>query len=395
MKKLIVLSCLLVFLYATTILTAQNVGIGTDNPHNSAKLHIVDANRGILIPEISIVSLSNSAPVSSPANGLLVYNTNTSVTGGFGKGFYYWNSTAWSFLGRDEVDNGLLYDASSSTIRLGGNLVKNTSFTQGNYNVNFDLTGSGDFNIKDNGTTHFQVRDNGLTYFGDDTYWNDGSSSGTTLARLYDSGNDGVFQIYKDGSIQHSFNSVGTSVFNEQGGNNDFRIESDGNSSMFFVDASTNRVGIGTTSPVDKFHVNSGRVEFTATTDANGTAGSGVLEIGNSLRIDPNEIITNSSTILYLQNDNNGDLRVDGSSFVVDASTNRVGLGTTIPLAKLDVRGDAIFNESSGNYDFRIESDGRTHAFWMDASANIANFGSSAYSAYGNGSTVNNTVCNM
>jgi hypothetical protein len=98
-------------------------------------------------------------------------------------------------------------------------------------------------------------------------------------------------------------------------------------------------VGIGTASPVDRLHVSGGRVEFTNTNDATGIPGSGVLEIGNALRIDQNEVITNTNTPLYLQNDNNGDLRVDGTSFVVDASTNRVGIGTTLPSTSLDVNG--------------------------------------------------------
>ena len=44
-------------------------------------------------------------------------------------------------------------------------------------------------------------------------------------------------------------------VFNDGGENYDFRIESDTNANIFFVDASANAVGIGTTSPVRKLHV--------------------------------------------------------------------------------------------------------------------------------------------
>jgi hypothetical protein len=101
----------------------------------------------------------------------------------------------------------------------------------------------------------------------------------------------------------------------------------------------TGNVGIGTTTPVAKLEVAGGRVEFSATTDASPTAGSGVLEIGNSLRLDGNEIITNTGSTLYLQNDNNGDLRVDGTTLVVDASANRVGIGTSTPTAELTVGG--------------------------------------------------------
>ncbi len=371
---------------------AQNVGIGTNSPHPSAKLDIDDANKGLLIPRVSLTNVLNAAPIALPATGLLVYNQNNSISGGYGAGFYYWTGSSWSHIGRDNVINGLHYSIPSNATKLGGPLVEHTTISPGNFEMIYNLNGSGDFNIQDAGITHFQVRDNGYTYFGDDTYWRDGSVSGTVLARLYDSGDDGVFQLYRNGAIQHTISSIGTTVFNEQSGPYDFRIESDNNVSMFFMDASTNRIGIGTTAPVDRFHVEGGRVEFTATTDANGTMGSGVLEIGNSLRIDPNEIITNNNSILYLQNDNNGDLRVDGLTFSVDASLNRVGIGTSTPSATIDVRGDAIFNELSGNFDFRVESDARSHALWIDASTNIANFGSANASAYGNGTTINGST---
>ena len=87
-----------------------------------------------------------------------------------------------------------------------------------------------------------------------------------------------------------------------------------------------------------------GRVEMTATTDANKWENSGVLEIGNRLRLDNNEIITNTNSTLYLQNDNNGDLKVDsaGYTFMVDASANRVGIGTFTPGHKLHVEGGGI-----------------------------------------------------
>lgn len=41
----------------------------------------------------------------------------------------------------------------------------------------------------------------------------------------------------------------GSAIFNEGGGDNDFRVESDNNANMLFVDAGNDRVGVGTTSP--------------------------------------------------------------------------------------------------------------------------------------------------
>ena len=81
-----------------SFLQAQNVGIGTNSPDPSAKLHINDSNRGILIPRLSLTNVIIAAPVTSPATGLLVFNNNPSITGGNGTGFYYWSGTQWKPL---------------------------------------------------------------------------------------------------------------------------------------------------------------------------------------------------------------------------------------------------------------------------------------------------------
>lgn len=96
-----------------------------------------------------------------------------------------------------------------------------------------------------------------------------------------------------------------------------------------------NTVELATTTLAGNFD---GRVEIIGIADATPTANTGGLEINNSLRIDNNEIITNTDTNLLLQWDNNGDLRVDNGTFNVDASTNRVGIGTNAPSTDLDIR---------------------------------------------------------
>jgi len=69
---------------------------------------------------------------------------------------------------------------------------------------------------------------------------------------------------------------------------------------------------------------NTGRVKLFAANDANKNAGTGVLEVAGELRVDGNEIITNSAKTLYLQYDNVGDLSVDNTTLVVDASANTI-----------------------------------------------------------------------
>jgi hypothetical protein len=80
-------------------LFAQNVGIGTATPVPSAKLDITSTNSGLLIPRVALLNVTNgTTPVATPANGLLVYNTNAAVTGGSGVGFYYWDVSTWRRL---------------------------------------------------------------------------------------------------------------------------------------------------------------------------------------------------------------------------------------------------------------------------------------------------------
>ena len=95
---------------------AQNVGIGTNSPAASAKLHIMDANRGLLIPNVALVNVTNGVtPVSAPATGLLVWNTNAAVTGGSGTGYYYWDGAAWvRMLSSQSNDWALLGNAGTN-----------------------------------------------------------------------------------------------------------------------------------------------------------------------------------------------------------------------------------------------------------------------------------------
>jgi len=84
--------------------------------------------------------------------------------------------------------------------------------------------------------------------------------------------------IYSPGADQVAVATNGTErvefgtsevVFNDAGNNYDFRIEGDTNSSLFFVDASTDRVGIGTTSPGQALHVvGKGRFQEAASSGA-------------------------------------------------------------------------------------------------------------------------------
>ena len=72
-------------------------------------------------------------------------------------------------------------------------------------------------------------------------------------------GDDGIAIVYKDGLASHKLDSGAGVVFNEEGrANTDFRVESDSQTHMLFVDGGANVVGIATTAPGQILDVNSG-----------------------------------------------------------------------------------------------------------------------------------------
>lgn len=160
----------------------------------------------------------------------------------------------------------------------------------------------------------------------------------TKYASLYVSG-PGVLQINSSHGI----------VVNDSGDDRDFRIESDENENMFFVDAGNSRIGIGLNNP------------------------SATLDISGTLKVSGTSIFNDGGDAL-------SDFRVAGDIIThllfVDASTDRIGFGTDTPSAPFDVSLAAVFfssvvaNESGIDVDFRVESSDAEHMLFVDASAN-------------------------
>lgn len=150
--------------------------------------------------------------------------------------------------------NGL--NTTANDIRLGGTLIQATTITQGAFPMRFNLNGTGDFDIQDNGVNKFSVIDNGTTFFGGDAYFRDNNTLGTNLVVIEDDANDGRLRVMENGIISVDLDANTQFVFNEQGLDRNFRIESDANANMLFVDAGQNRVGLGLNNPTQMMHVN-------------------------------------------------------------------------------------------------------------------------------------------
>lgn len=126
-------------------------GIGTTTPHASAKLEVSATNKGFLPPRVALLSTTDVATITTPATGLVVYNTNSagSTPNTVVPGYYYWDGTKWNGL----VDQGALQsfsgyapnyaqsNASSVTRNTTGDIVVSQSITTSGRPIQIIATG--------------------------------------------------------------------------------------------------------------------------------------------------------------------------------------------------------------------------------------------------------------
>ncbi len=106
------------------------VGIGTTNPEASSVLDISATDKGVLVPRVSLIDVNNTAtPISLPARGLLVWNTNASVTGGNGEGFYFFNGAQWMPVQQTISNDHDFYEEGTTT---SPGDINDDQFTMGN-----------------------------------------------------------------------------------------------------------------------------------------------------------------------------------------------------------------------------------------------------------------------
>jgi hypothetical protein len=103
------------------LLGHAQTGIGTTTPNASAKLDVYATDKGFLPPRIALTATNAASPISSPANGLMVFNTASAGASPFNvvPGYYYWDGTGqqWVSLSTTvgNVQNQAIFRSTAST----------------------------------------------------------------------------------------------------------------------------------------------------------------------------------------------------------------------------------------------------------------------------------------
>jgi len=197
-------------------------------------------------------------------------------------------------------------------------------------------------------------------------------------------------------------------VFNETSTDTDFRVEGNGDANLLFVNAGTDRVGIGTNAPTSPLEVSSAANPVVKATSTSSSVGAGFIAQGGSSN--DSQFQLNSETTAkytFLRDGSQADdLRIYDSANALDiiryrhggylhfgvngsermriSSSGNLGIGTTNPLSKLSIVETASVN--SAHIKMGTSTNQNTHLeLENDGSADIrfGCFGSSA-TAFGN-----------
>ena len=261
-----------------------------------------------------------------------------------------------------------------------------------------DVTGMGRFvhadgmcglSVQDTGGTGIHIGDCALSgnatfagfkhtgHTGSNDYMMVSSGAGTYISakdgeavyiRAGGNGAEGEIRVYDVGA---GGNAV---VINEAGSDRDTRIEGVSDANLFKVDASTDRIGIGTNAPTSKLEVNgtltAGSGVFTALVKSGGTSSQflkadGSVDSSTYLTAETNDL---SAAVTWA---NVPDANITQGS----VTQHQAALSITESQIS-DLRtGSVVFNEAGASVDFRVEGDTNENLFCVDGSADKVGIG--------------------
>jgi hypothetical protein len=225
--------CLLLLFMITGITSWGQVGIGTTNPDASAALDIFTTTSGLLPPRLTTAQRN---VIANPAKGLLIFNltTNAQEVNTGTPASPVWTSTSVGPIGPPGPQGPPGSNATVTSI---------TPIAVNNGVVSLTDGGVTSAKILDFGVATIDIANNAVNSakIADGTIVNVDLAAG--VGGIYKgSGSLAVATTVTQGTNTLAFNSSALNGFSVDG-------------TTFSVDASNNRVGIGTVAPTEKLHV--------------------------------------------------------------------------------------------------------------------------------------------
>ncbi len=307
-----------------SILSGGNVGIGTTSP--SEKLEVV----------------GNANITSTSGTTLKIEAKNPTAFNDPRIEFVTWNEASGASSGKIQLTSGAWNNNDMAF------------FTETNNSVTekMRITSSGNVGI---GTTNPQSKLHLATTGGSTLTIQNTTNSGNAALNFRDEGNNDQFQIYYALAANRSYNLVngnGLTIYSSQSSSEIARF---GNASSGYTDSYfTGNVGIGTTNPTNKLHIQGSQATVYSSTDTGGQASVGTTINNTNTAGNTN----NFSQLLFTVGTNNNsvsrivairsgsdasDLAFVGKSaagvaeYMRIKSGGNVGIGTTSPSSSLEV----------------------------------------------------------
>lgn len=377
-------------LHLSNLIYAQNVGINPSGatPNASAGLDVDFTNKGILIPRVSLTSTTDVTTIASPANSLLVYNTNAAMTGG-AAGYWYYNTsipawvqllnggspgTSWltlgnsgttagtNFLGTTDAKDLVFKTNNTEWMRIlsGGNVGIGITAPIGKLDV--DGAGSDQFYLGRNNVSNRIIGSNGT-----DLQFKppvDGNN-----VRIVDGNTTNSLNIMVAGGVflQVSTPTAGNgSLFMTTdplfGANGDFIFQGGAASAELVRIKGDGKVGIGTSIPEQKLEVKNGliKIDVASATDNNSP---GLTSVSNDDFLYDGQYINHYGFGIHNYDDGNGtpgqnayisgfygmDFYTAGFPRMRINNNGNVGIGTTSAQASAQITGPNIMSETAVN----------------------------------------------
>ena len=182
----------------------------------------------------------------------------------------------------------------------------------------------------------------------------------------------GGHSSFEGGNVQFDGGNV---TINQAGGNYDFRAEGGSDENLLFVDASTDRVGIGTATPAFKLDVEGdaeiNKIQIGSQAYSAGSHTQGITHVDYD--DDQSYMIMSDGDNTYTSCHNLGGFNYmrgpqNSSTYQVVVGNSYMFIGTDTTERMTVGSTETVFNQDANNYDFRVEGDTDANLLFLDAS---------------------------